>query len=233
MTLGLLTAAVPILLNQASVLYTFYPPLQANWAFYVGLVFVVVGSWFQGYSFYITYYRWRKENPDVRTPLMTFGSLITMVMWQIATLGIAVEILTQLLPWSLGLLPGIDPAAQPHLLLVHRPPAGLFLAAAGLRLLVRHAAQAGRRQAVQRLAGPLLLLALPGAVHAAGLPPSVHRSRRPVGLEDHPCHPDLRRSLPSLLTAFTVVASLEYAGRQRGGKGCWVGSPSCPGAIPR
>lgn len=109
MTLGLLIAAVPILLNEASVLYTFYPPLQANWSFYVGLVFVVVGSWVQGFGFYITYYRWRKDNPTTRTPLMTFGSLITMVMWQIATLGIAVEILTQLLPWSLGLLPGVDP----------------------------------------------------------------------------------------------------------------------------
>ena len=34
-----------ILLDEASVLYTFYPPLQAHWLFYIGLTLVVVGSW--------------------------------------------------------------------------------------------------------------------------------------------------------------------------------------------
>ena len=34
-----------ILLNEASVLYTFYAPLQAHWIFYVGLALVIVGSW--------------------------------------------------------------------------------------------------------------------------------------------------------------------------------------------
>ena len=73
MVVGLVVTAIPILLNQASVLYTFYPPLQANWMFYVGLTLVVVGSWIEGYGMYFTYYAWRKENPNQRTPLMTFG----------------------------------------------------------------------------------------------------------------------------------------------------------------
>jgi hypothetical protein len=38
-------ASVTILLNKASVLYTFYPPLTASPFFYIGLVLVVVGSW--------------------------------------------------------------------------------------------------------------------------------------------------------------------------------------------
>ncbi|HIP70331.1 MAG TPA: cytochrome C oxidase subunit I, partial [Anaerolineae bacterium] len=37
MTLGLISAAVPILMNLATVLYTFYPPMQANIFFYIGL----------------------------------------------------------------------------------------------------------------------------------------------------------------------------------------------------
>ena len=45
MTVGLLIAAYPLLANLATVLYTFYPPLLADWTFYVGLVLVVVGSW--------------------------------------------------------------------------------------------------------------------------------------------------------------------------------------------
>ena len=37
MVAGLVFAAIPILMNQATVLFTFYPPLKANWAFYLGL----------------------------------------------------------------------------------------------------------------------------------------------------------------------------------------------------
>ena len=46
MTAGLLLAAYPLFANLATVLYTFYPPLLADWTFYVGLVLIVVGSWF-------------------------------------------------------------------------------------------------------------------------------------------------------------------------------------------
>ena len=74
MVVGLLTAAVPMLTNNASVLYTFYPPLLADWAFYVGLVLLVIGSWMVGYSMYSTYYAWRKENPDARAPFIALTS---------------------------------------------------------------------------------------------------------------------------------------------------------------
>jgi hypothetical protein len=67
MVVGLLTAAVPMLTNNATVLYTFYPPMLADWAFYLGLTLLVIGSWIVGYSMYFTYYAWRKENPDART----------------------------------------------------------------------------------------------------------------------------------------------------------------------
>ncbi|HEU5323513.1 MAG TPA: cbb3-type cytochrome c oxidase subunit I, partial [Methylomirabilota bacterium] len=45
MTGGLLLAAVPLLGNAATVMFTFYPPLKAHWAFYVGLTAVVAGTW--------------------------------------------------------------------------------------------------------------------------------------------------------------------------------------------
>src|SRR5438105_12179721 len=45
MTGGLVLAAVPLLGNAATVMFTFYPPLQAHWAFYVGLTLVVAGTW--------------------------------------------------------------------------------------------------------------------------------------------------------------------------------------------
>ena len=109
MVVGLVMAAIPLLLNLATVLYTFYPPMQAPWYFYLGLTLVVVGSWVSGLGMYMTYWAWRKENPKETTPLIALASLITMVLWQICTLGVAAEILALILPWSLGLVQGIDP----------------------------------------------------------------------------------------------------------------------------
>src|SRR5215468_5837638 len=45
MTAGTLSAAAAMLAGKASVLYTFYPPLKAHPAFYIGLVLLVIGSW--------------------------------------------------------------------------------------------------------------------------------------------------------------------------------------------
>ena len=232
MTLGLLTAAVPILLNEASVLYTFYPPLQANWAFYVGLVLVVVGSWVQGYGFYITYYRWRKQNPGVRTPLMTFGSLITMVMWQIATLGIAVEILTQLLPWSLGLLPGVDPQLnRTYFWFTGHPLVYFWLLPAYVSWYAMLPKQAGGKLFSDSLARfsfwMFLVLSTPLGLHHQFTDPGVPTIWKTI-------HAILTYAVafPSLLTAFTVVASLEYAGRQRGGKGLLGWIPKLPWSNP-
>ena len=38
-------AAATVFAGQASVLYTFYPPLLASPFYYIGVVLVVVGSW--------------------------------------------------------------------------------------------------------------------------------------------------------------------------------------------
>ena len=42
---GTLMAALSIIAGNASVLFTFYPPLTATPWFYIGLVLVVVASW--------------------------------------------------------------------------------------------------------------------------------------------------------------------------------------------
>src|SRR5438477_9894732 len=42
--LGVVLTVIPIATGQASVLFTFYPPLTASAWFYIGLVLVVVGS---------------------------------------------------------------------------------------------------------------------------------------------------------------------------------------------
>lgn len=231
-TLGLLTAAVPILLNQASVLYTFYPPLQAHFTFYLGLTLVVVGSWIQGYGFYITFYRWRKDNPGVRSPLMALGSVITMVMWQIATLGVAVEILTQLLPWSLGLLKGVDPQLnRTYFWFTGHPLVYFWLLPAYVSWYTMLPKQVGGKlfsDALARFAFWLFLfLSVPLGFHHQYVDPGVPPIWKYI-------HAILTYSVafPSMLTAFTVIASLEIGGRARGGKGLFGWIPALPWRTP-
>ena len=42
---GFVVAVIPVLMNEASVMYTFYPPMAASPFFYIGLAFIVLGVW--------------------------------------------------------------------------------------------------------------------------------------------------------------------------------------------
>jgi cytochrome c oxidase subunit 1 len=68
MTGGLVLAAIPLLGNTATVMFTFYPPLQAHWAFYVGLTLVVAGTWLVTLNLVWTYRTWRARYPGERIP---------------------------------------------------------------------------------------------------------------------------------------------------------------------
>src|SRR5690625_2504338 len=103
MVIGTVMARIFILLNEATVLYTFYAPMMAHWAFYVCLTLVVVGSWFEGFVLFRRHARYIRENPGKKTPLFSYMAVINMAMWQIATLGVAATMLLQFIPWSIGL----------------------------------------------------------------------------------------------------------------------------------
>src|SRR5690606_11570546 len=108
--LGNILVAYAIVTNQASVLFTAYAPLQAHWTFYVGLVFVVVSTWLALLNMLVVLGRWKRDNRGARIPLLAFISVISYVMWFLASLPIAVEFLGFLIPWSLGAYGGrVDP----------------------------------------------------------------------------------------------------------------------------
>lgn len=232
MIVGLVSAAIPLLLNQATVLYTFYPPLKAHWLFYIGLTLVVVGSWVEGWGFFFTFAAWRKENPGVRSPLMALFSVITMAMWQIATLGVAAEILTMLLPYSFGLTAGVDPQlARTYFWFTGHPLVYFWLLPAYISWYAMLPKQAGGKlfsDSLARLSFWLfLLLSVPLGFHHQFVDPGVPPIWKFI-------HAVLTYSvfLPSMLTAFTVIASLEHAGRQRGGKGLFGWITALPWGNP-
>ncbi len=224
MTVGLLMAAVPLLLNMATVLYTFYPPMQASPFFYIGVTIMVVGSWVAGYSLYFTLAAWYKENKGKRAPLTALMSVITMAMWQIATLGVAVEELAMLIPWSLGLIEGVDPQlARNFFWFTGHPLVYFWLLPAYVSWYTMLPKQAGGKlfsDPLARLAFWLFLaLSVPLGFHHQFADPGIAPGWKLL-------HSVLTYLVfvPSLLTAFNLFASLNIAGKARGGKGfiSWV-----------
>ena len=224
MLVGLVTTGVPMLIGEATVLFTFYPPLKASWAFYAGLTLVVVGSWIEGWGFMLTLRAWRKDNPGVRSPFISLAGVLNMVMWQIATLGVAILILSMLLPWSLGIIDATDPQlARTYFWFTGHPLVYFWLLPAYVSWYGMLPKQAGGKlfsDSLARLAFWLfLLLSIPVGFHHQFVDPGV-----PVGWKW--IHAGLTYGVffPSMLTAFTVIASLEYAAKKNGGKGLigWV-----------
>jgi cytochrome c oxidase subunit 1 len=224
MTGGLLMAAVPLLLNDATVLYTFYPPLEASALFYIGLTLVVVGSWVEGFGLYFTLAAWRRAHPGTRTPFIAFASVLTMVMWQIASLGIAAEVLVLLIPWSLGLVKGTDPLlARTLFWFTGHPIVYFWLLPAYVSWYGMLPKQAGGKlfsDPLARLAFWLfLVLSIPVGLHHQFTDPGISQASKAFQMLL-----TYGVTFPSLLTAFTIVASLELAGRARGGTGLfrWI-----------
>lgn len=224
MIVGLVMAAVPILLNLATVLFTFYPPLMANPFFYIGLTVFVVGSWVAGWGFFATYITWRKENPGVLTPFLAFGSLITMALWQIATLGVAVELIVFVIPWSMGFIEGTDPQMNRTFFWFFGHPLVYFwLLPAYLSWYGMIPKQVGGKlfsEPMARLVFWLFLIfSVPVGIHHQFLDPGIPQKWKLLQFGF-----TFALFVPSLLTAFNVVASLEIGGRNRGGTGLlgWI-----------
>ena len=108
MLVGTVMAAFEILAGNASVLYTFYAPLKASPWFYVGAALLIIGTWVALLEFLLVTASWRRENPGKRTPLPAFMVLANFIMWFLATIGVAIEVIFQLIPWAFGWVPGID-----------------------------------------------------------------------------------------------------------------------------
>ena len=218
---GLVLAAIPLVGNAATVLFTFYPPMKAHWAFYVGLTLVVVATWLVTLNLALTYRAWRMLHPEVRTPLAAFMSLVTFVMWTIASLGIAAEMLFMLIPWSLGLVAGTDALlARVLFWFTGHPIVYFWLLPAYVSWYTLVPRQAGGKLFSDPLARTSFILFL-----ILSIPIGIHHQFTDPGIEEgwKLLHAFLTFAVffPSLLTFFNVVASLESGARARGGKG-WV-----------
>jgi cytochrome c oxidase subunit 1 len=223
---GVLMAAFPLLTGQASVLFTFYPPLQAHPLFYIGATLLVVGSWIWCVQMIMMTLTWKKNNPGEAVPLVQFGNTANATMWLWTSLGVASEMLFQLIPWSLGLIDTVDVGLARVLFswtlhaIVYF---WLFPAYIAMYTLLPKAA-GGRlfSDEMGRVSFILLLvISVPIGMHHLYMDPQVGAGWKFLHMLG-----TMTVMLPTLLTGFTVIASLEIAGRLRGGKGLfgWIGA---------
>ncbi|MXV63661.1 cytochrome C oxidase subunit I [Natronorubrum sp. JWXQ-INN-674] len=204
---------------SADVLFTFYAPLQGHPIFYIGLVVFVVGTWLAGADWFRTWLAWKGENPGKRIPLPTFMVLTTMIMWYISSIGVAVAILAFILPWSIGIVESINPTLTRTLFWYFGHPVVYFwLLPAYLMWYILLPKLSGGRLFSDPLARVVfilfILLSTPVGIHHQYLDPGIAEGFKYIAMTN-----TMFLLLPSLLTAFTVVASMEHGARQRGGKG--------------
>jgi cytochrome c oxidase subunit I len=215
---GSLLAAYAMFSGKASVLYTFYPPLRAHWTFYLGLALVVISTWITSIAQLVALRGWRKDNPGRRVPLLAFMSIATYVMWDIASVGIAVEVVALLLPWSLGLLPGADPMLSRTLFWFTGHPIVYFwllpIYVSWYGMIPRQTGGVLFSDTLTRVAFILFILLVPVGFHHQFLDPGISQ-----GLKFTVAFLTFAIFFPSLMTAFAVMYALEIAGRRRGATG--------------
>jgi len=219
MIIGTLMAAAAMFSGQASVLYTFYPPLRATPFFYLGAALLIIGSWFAFFAWVKTYREWMKENPGVKTPLAVLGTIVNFTVWFVCTLAVAYEVLVLLLPWSIGFTKTINvPLARMLFWFFGHALVYFWLLPAYIMFYSMLPKIAGGKlysDNAGRLALFLfLILSVPVGVH--------HQFSEPVFERGTKLFQSILTygvAIPSFITAFTIAASLEYAGRKRGAKG--------------
>ena len=221
---GTLMAAVTMALGKASVLYTFYPPMIASPFYYFGVVLVVVGSWVWVALMAVNLHSWKEANPGATVPLAMFGNVAGAYLWAWTSVGAATEVLVLILPASLGLTDTINAGLARVLFswTLHAIVYFWLMPAYIAFYTIVPRAIGGRlySDTMGRVAFALFLVfSMPIGIHHLFADPQVG-----AGFKFVHAAMTAMVSIPTLLTVFTIVASVEIAGRLRGGKGAfgWV-----------
>lgn len=219
MGIGTLIGVILILLNQATVLYTFYAPMKASPWFYIALVLIVVGSWCGLTAIASQFRYWRRKNPGKLSPLFAFMAMTTMLLWFVATLGVAVSVLLQFLPWSFGWVESINVMISRTLFWYFGHPLVYFwLLPAYICWYVIIPKIIGGKifsDSMARLSFVLFLLfSVPVGLHHQLMEPGISPTWKFVQVVL-----TFLVVIPSLMTAFAMFATFESYGRSKGAKG--------------
>ncbi|MEK5071538.1 b(o/a)3-type cytochrome-c oxidase subunit 1 [Sporosarcina sp. FSL K6-1508] len=218
MVVGTVMAATTILVGEASVLYTFYAPLRAHPAFYFGLAFVIIGSWIAAFVNFRQLYVWKKAHKGEKSPLLAFMVTINMLMWFIATIGVATSVIIQFIPWSLGYAETINVLLSRTLFWYFGHPLVYFwLLPAYMAWYVIIPKIIGGKlfsDSLARMAFILLLMfSIPVGFHHQLTEPGIDPTWKFIQVVL-----TFMVVIPSLMTAFSIFATFELTGRKKGYK---------------
>src|SRR6478672_1096884 len=167
---------------------------------------------------------WKRENPGQGVPLAMFATVANAIMWLWTTLGVAAELLIQVIPGALGWTETIDVGMSRTLFSWTLHAIVYFwLFPAYIAFYTMAPAAAGGRlysETMGRLSFVLFLLySLPVGLHHLFMDPE-----HSTGFKFIQSFLTFLVTIPTLLTVFTITASFEIAGRLRGGTGLfgWI-----------
>lgn len=222
--IGVVMVVISIAAGKAAVLFTFYPPLTASPWFYIGLVLVVAASWVWCVLMLLAMTQWKRQHPGKPVPLAMFATVANAVMWLWTTAGVAVELVYQVIPAAFGWVQTIDVGlARTLFSWTLHAIVYFWLIPAYIAFYTMVPRAAGGRLYSDTMGRITFILFL-----IYSLPVGMHH------LLMDPEHGDGTKfiqvfltafvSVPTLLTIFTITASLEIAGRLRGGRGVfgWI-----------
>jgi len=229
---GTVMAVATILSGRASVLYTFYPPLMASGWYYGGAFLLIGGSMIWVVVMILNMTAWKRDNPGRPVPLPMFAITATAILWAWAATGVLLELVGILLPRAFGWSDLIDAALGRTLFSVTLHAIVYFwLMPAYIAFYTLVPLAAGGRMysdTMGRLAFIMLLVfSLPVGMHHLFMDPE-HGS----GFKFLQTSLTFLVVLPTLLTVFSTCASLEIAGRIRGGRGLLGWIPALPWDEP-
>jgi cytochrome c oxidase subunit 1 len=232
LAVGAVVAMVPVSMGQASVLFTFYPPMIGSPLYYLGVVLVVVGSWIWVALMHVNLRVWKRANPGRPVPLAMFANVAGAYLWAWTAIGAALEILLQILPVAFGWKATIDAGLSRVLFswTLHAIVYFWLIPAYIAYYTMVPGAIGGRlySDSMARVSFILFLIfAMPIGIHHLFADPQVGAGFKFL----HAVFTGMV-SVPTLLTVFTICASVEIAGRLRGGTGAFGWLTALPWRNP-
>ena len=218
-TVGVVLAASALLTGNASILYTFYPPEFAHPIFYIGAALLIIGSWSWCVVMVVMTVQWKKANPGKPVPLVMYGTVMNALLWLWTTIGVASEVVFQLIPTSLGWADTVDPGLSRVLFseTLHAIVYFWLFPAYLVMYTILPKEMGGKlfSDEMARVAFVMLFIfSVPIGMHHLYMDPMIAAGWKLVHMFG-----TFMVAVPTLITGFTIIATMELAGRLRGGKG--------------
>jgi cytochrome c oxidase subunit 1 len=222
--IGTVIVAVIVLAGRASVLYTFYPPLLGSVWYYLGALLLIGGSMVWVVLMIYNMAAWKRDHPGKPVPLPMFAITATALLWAWSASGVIIELVGVLLPSAIGLTTQIDAGLARTLFSVTLHSIVYFWLMPAYIAFYTLLPQAAGGRLFSDTMGRLtfimfLVFSLPVGMHHLFADPE-----HGAGLKFIQSFLTFFVALPTLLTVFSICASLEIAGRMRGGRGLlgWI-----------